>query len=155
MAHVFFENGTSLKIWDFFAHLCGISHQPFTTVFEVLATWSFSAPSRGHIRQILPIITLWALWEERNRSKHDGVEHNIDRVMSRIVSIITTLNKTDLMTYKQWKGDYRVAQFFQAQVIKPSSRPLSLVYWLPPVAGKLKLNVDGSFTSHGTAGGIL
>ncbi|KAG9141589.1 hypothetical protein Leryth_027277, partial [Lithospermum erythrorhizon] len=68
--HVFFSNGIVAKVWDGLASLLGFHHTPFTNDQSVITAWTLSVKTTGHIRQIVPIVTLWALWETRNRRKH-------------------------------------------------------------------------------------
>ncbi|GAA0156706.1 RNA processing factor [Lithospermum erythrorhizon] len=154
--HVFLSNPVAIKIWEFFSLLFGLRHHDYQEVLQVLAAWNISAPCKGHIRQITSVVILWALWEARNRGKHDGVQYSYDRIMSRIVYIISVISQADLLVAKQWKGDLRAAEFFQVQLLAPPRKPPSVVVWHRPDKAQLKMNIDGSFgLNYSAAGGVL
>ncbi|GAA0174515.1 hypothetical protein LIER_27893 [Lithospermum erythrorhizon] len=61
--HVFFTNEVASRVWSFLTGVFGITHAPFTTLINVLTPWSYSVKTQGHVRQVVPIIIIWALWE--------------------------------------------------------------------------------------------
>ncbi|GAA0185366.1 hypothetical protein LIER_32654 [Lithospermum erythrorhizon] len=60
------------------------------------------------------------------------------------------------LEHKYWKGDVRVAEFFQSRVMVKSPRPPTIIRWRKPPAELLKLNIDGYFgLTHCAAGGVI
>ncbi|GAA0152466.1 hypothetical protein LIER_10942 [Lithospermum erythrorhizon] len=89
IAHVFFSNPIADRIWMHFATMIDIAHHNLINVQEALITWSLSASEKGHIRQVVPVVILWALWEARNKAKHHNVKYNFHRILSRINNLLS------------------------------------------------------------------
>ncbi|GAA0157964.1 hypothetical protein LIER_15111 [Lithospermum erythrorhizon] len=156
LEHVFFTNAITNKVWILVASMFGFTHAPYQNVQGAVIAWTLAVNTKGHIRQIIPMVIIWALWEARNQSKHDGTTYTFHKVMSRVMVTTTYICKSCLISYKHWKGDVTMVEHFQAQILVPPPRALSVVTWAKPSIGVLKLNVDGSYgLSHSAAGGVL
>ncbi|GAA0152030.1 hypothetical protein LIER_37404 [Lithospermum erythrorhizon] len=154
--HVFFTNKIAANIWDHFALLFGLPQVLFNNVNQVILHWSLNSNTVGHIRQVMPVIILWVLWEFRNKTKHGELTYEFQNIQKRIEHLIIYLGKTELLQYKHWKGDFNVAVAFGIKVYKPVQKRPYILSWHRPTQGNLKLNIDGSYKlGDAGLGGIL
>ncbi|GAA0161430.1 hypothetical protein LIER_17746 [Lithospermum erythrorhizon] len=119
--HVFFTNQIAIQIWDHFTNLFGVKKAIFTSVPQLL------------------------------KAKHGEQRYTFQGILHRINHTLQILVHTELLHYKQWKGDMNVALLLGAWVYIPRSKPLTIVFWSRPNIGKYKLNIDGFFR-NGVAG---
>ncbi|GAA0172418.1 hypothetical protein LIER_41331 [Lithospermum erythrorhizon] len=129
LQHVFFGSPTAFNIWSYYAELFGIIPSDINNVAQALTVWSLSTDTPGHIRHIVPILILWALWEARNKAKHGERQYSFQAIKKRIDNIIHYIGRADLLHYKHWRGDYNVAVLFKIPVQKPQLRPPQSLKW--------------------------
>ncbi|GAA0160574.1 reverse transcriptase [Lithospermum erythrorhizon] len=154
--HVFFTNPIAQQLWSYFAGLLGKRSTNIQSLQQVLRNWSLSVSTAGHIKQVTPVVILWALWEARNKAKHVAVPYTFERMRGRIMSLLTMISRANLTLLKFWTGDTDMAKKLGAHC-RPVriNRPLPLC-WEKPMNGAIKLNIDAAFKDgRGGYGGIL
>ncbi|GAA0167741.1 reverse transcriptase [Lithospermum erythrorhizon] len=151
LQHVFFTNPVAANIWSSFAEDFGFSSNPITNIQHAFQVWSLCCSTKGHVRQLIPVIILWALWEARNKAIHEHRVFSFKTIRTRIENLLYYLGKADLLHYKHWKGDLHVAQRLNITVYRSPRKPPLLLKWIKPPRGKLKVNTDGAF-KEGFAG---
>ncbi|GAA0153309.1 hypothetical protein LIER_44108 [Lithospermum erythrorhizon] len=112
--HVFFSNPVASQIWSYFARLAGIKSEPLLTVQQALITWSLTVKEKGHIRQVLPVVILWALWDARNNKKHNNYTYTFECICQKITKVLSTLARPTMGHPKFWKGEQILAMHFAA-----------------------------------------
>ncbi|GAA0157951.1 hypothetical protein LIER_15100 [Lithospermum erythrorhizon] len=85
--HVFFTNPIAQQLWSHFASLVGIKSNNIQSIQQLLRIWSLSVNTVGHIKQVIPIVILWAIWKARNKAKHMAIPFSFRRLRSRIISV--------------------------------------------------------------------
>ncbi|GAA0174958.1 hypothetical protein LIER_41825 [Lithospermum erythrorhizon] len=151
LQHVFFTNKVAANIWTSFAEDFGFSSTPITNIHQAFKTWSICCNTKGHVRQLIPVIILWVIWEARNKAIHENRAYTFISIRIRIGNLIYYLGKAELLNYKHWKGDLHVAQKVNITVHRTARKPPIVLKWFKPPSGKLKVNTDGAF-KDGLAG---
>lgn len=93
-----------------------------------------------------------------NKSKYDGVSIKAERVIARVQDLIHLSHLAAPMVKENWKGDLRIARTWNIDLTQQVMRRVKIIFWEPPLAGKLKLNTDGAFlaqNSQASCGGII
>ncbi|GAA0147841.1 reverse transcriptase [Lithospermum erythrorhizon] len=151
LEHIFFSSNIADQVSGHFAQMVGIKHIQFSSIQQVLSAWSLFVSTKGHIRQVIPMVLLLVLWEARNRAKHSAARYSFIQICQRITSILTANGRANMIQAKFWSGDSYLASILGAQtLIKHRARP-TLLSWSPPIKGTLKLNIDAAF-KDGQAG---
>ncbi|GAA0172058.1 hypothetical protein LIER_25959 [Lithospermum erythrorhizon] len=128
----------------------------WVTQEQVLNEWSLPAPYKGHARQLVPVVIIWALWEARNKAKHGTRRYTLANIQARVGNLVYYIGRTDILHLKHWKGDLNVAAEWNVQIFQPIAKPPRLLSWHRPPNGIDKLNVDGAYKNGvGGLGGVL
>ncbi|GAA0175289.1 hypothetical protein LIER_41891 [Lithospermum erythrorhizon] len=138
--HVFFNNTIATNVWKYFAEIFGVSKEKIVNIQQAIKLWSLSCPTKGYIRQIVPVIILWVLWEARNKQKHEGRVYSFQLIQKRIHNIILNIGRTELQNYSHWKGNLYVAVSLNITVLHHKKKRPQVLHWIRPPSGKLKLN---------------
>lgn len=80
------------KIYDYFLHLLGLQHFVFISPNALLRHWRRCAPSRNHIRVLIPCFILWHVWKALNAYRFDSMVFSVDAVIFRVVSYLKLAN---------------------------------------------------------------
>ncbi|GAA0183750.1 hypothetical protein LIER_31107 [Lithospermum erythrorhizon] len=91
--HVFFTNPIAQQLWSHFARLLSKRSNNIHSIHQVLRSWSLSVSVAGHIKQVTPIVILWALWEARNKAKHMAIPYSFARIRGRIMTLLVMNSK--------------------------------------------------------------
>ncbi|GAA0156595.1 hypothetical protein LIER_38300 [Lithospermum erythrorhizon] len=154
--HVFFTNPIAQQLWSHFASLVGIKSNNIQSIQKLLHIWSLSVNTTGHIKQVIPIVILWAIWEARNKAKHMAIPFSFRRLRSRIMSLLIMNSKANMTQTKYWTGDSFIATQLGAHCRSVKHKRPTLLCWEKPEKGALKLNIDAAFKDgRGGYGGIL
>ncbi|GAA0161773.1 hypothetical protein LIER_18010 [Lithospermum erythrorhizon] len=139
LEHVFFTNPVAVRIWAHFAEISGIKHLPFTSVQQILGVWSLSVKVQGHIMQVLPLIILWGIMEDRNKAKPIKAPYTIHSINARITALLAANAMANM----------------QVNVKQEVHLKAHLYSWNKPQHNTLNLNVDASYKRGKTGyGGI-
>ncbi|GAA0157176.1 hypothetical protein LIER_38412 [Lithospermum erythrorhizon] len=154
--HVFFSNHIAEQTWAHYAGLLGIKWDRLNSLQQVMAKWSLSASTKGHIQQVLPIIITWALWEARNNAKHSAARISFQQICSRINKLLIINSKANMQHSKFWAGDSFIGDYLGVTVMVKKQQAPTLCRWERPEAGGLKLNIDATFKGERAGyGGII
>ncbi|GAA0186748.1 hypothetical protein LIER_34036 [Lithospermum erythrorhizon] len=145
LQHVFFTNTVAANIWSSFVEDFGFSPAPITNIHQAFKSWSLCCSTKGHVRQLMPVIILWVLWEARNKAIHENRAYSFITIRIRIENLLFYLGKAELLHYKHWTWDLLVAQRLNITVLRTARKPPIVLKWLKPPSGKLKVNTDGAF----------
>ncbi|PKU60176.1 uncharacterized protein LOC110095807 [Dendrobium catenatum] len=149
--HVFINGPIATKVWIYFDNIFNvITSFHYDSITSLLKDWFL--PIKGHIRNLIPIIICWYLWEIRNNSKHENIGMNALNVIAKVKNKVLQLFVAKLITVDSFKNCIPAAndlglKFIVQLIIKTEK----LVYWKRPVYGCFKLNMDGSY-NNSTAG---
>lgn len=102
LTHVFLFDQVAWEAWAFYARPFRNGLPTDGAIHEWILAWNASSPftSSPHIRNILPLIILWALWGARNEAKFDNAKLTTKNVLSRVKAYLRRLIDTGLMTKK-------------------------------------------------------
>ncbi|GAA0144869.1 reverse transcriptase [Lithospermum erythrorhizon] len=156
LEHVFFSNQIADRVWAHYANLVGMRHVQHTSVQQVIAAWSLSVSTKGHIKQVLPIVILWALWEARNKAKHKAAKYSFQQICHRVHTLLLLISKANMTQRKFWSGDsYLGASLGVTVEVKQQQAP-RLLSWDRPEKNSFKLNIDAAFKENRAGyGGII
>ncbi|KAG9148959.1 hypothetical protein Leryth_023870 [Lithospermum erythrorhizon] len=130
--YVFFTNPVAVRVWAHFAGLVGIRHDNLTTLQQVLSVWSLAISTKGHIRQVTPIVILWALWETRNKAKHNSASYSFAKISSRITQLLICNARANMTQSKYWKGDTFMASKLGVYILPQKCKKPTLLAWEKP-----------------------
>ncbi|XP_059066340.1 uncharacterized protein LOC131061549 [Cryptomeria japonica] len=163
--HLFFRCPFTLQLWHFWwdAWKSQCFHASSLAEFWMrLGRPPSSAPFLQEVWYAGPIFLLWQVWLERNRRIFRGEQLGIQQVWTRIMGMVqeTVKAKSEIILPME-EGDAEIVNRFGIQGISPASacarrgrrvkhRVQRMGKWLPPPAGFLKINTDGS--SRGNPG---
>ncbi|GAA0171131.1 hypothetical protein LIER_25238 [Lithospermum erythrorhizon] len=144
LEHIFLTNPIAKQVWAYFAGLVGIRNSGVSSVQQVITTWSLSVSTAGHIKQVLPIIIFWELWEARNKAKHDSANYSLDNICRRVHNILQVNSKANMTQPKFWTGDSFLTALLGVHVLVTSKKVPTLYKWEKLAAGTHKLNIDAA-----------
>ncbi|MQM12745.1 hypothetical protein Taro_045664 [Colocasia esculenta] len=154
--HLFFRSNTANQVWADLSLLLQFNSMEVVTVADGVTSF-LTHPELTTIARCLArctfMVVLWEIWCSRNMARFQGqdmsAKHIINRTMLSICAISTSFKfqkmpHSWLTTLRQTRnGDQKL------KVNIPT-----VVRWLTPPKGRLKLNVDGAFKkTSGEAGG--
>ncbi|KAJ6684500.1 RETROTRANSPOSON UNCLASSIFIED-LIKE PROTEIN [Salix purpurea] len=160
LEHLFLFCPSVSPIWNFFAAMFSVSLPVDGSIRHCLSAWFFSDDyvSAGHIRIIILLFDLWFIWLERNDVEHRNMSFYPDRIRWKCQGKIFQLFQAGLLKRRNWKGDMKMASFFQCHYVLDKEYSPKIVQWIKPKEHCFKLNVDGSFQGNSDVaggGGIL
>ena len=111
---------------------------------------------KPHVSFIIPCLTLWVIWSERNGKIHRGTLFSAEIVMNQIRQHLQRLTTSGRPGKEQWRGCSIPKEIsVSAWREKPSKRP-RFVRWFLPDVGWIKINTMGKWcTAEAGAGCII
>ncbi|KAL0293653.1 UNVERIFIED_CONTAM: putative ribonuclease H protein, partial [Sesamum radiatum] len=128
LPHLFLHNKVVQEVWNFFAHAFHFLLPCTYNILLFLQAWKHRGQTTTHIRDVIPIITLWNIWTMRNATRHEGSPFKASYIIFKT-------------THSEYKPQKCIA-----------------VYWNKPPDNWLKLNTDGAAKGNpgpAGAGGLL
>ncbi|MQM13372.1 hypothetical protein Taro_046296 [Colocasia esculenta] len=154
--HLFFRSDTADQVWSELSHLLHFSNREVSAVtYGVTAFLARSEiiATSGRLVRCTFMAALWEIWCSRNKARFQDqgmtAKHIINRTMLSIRAICISFKfqkvpQPCLAALHQTEHDMEELK----------SRTPTIVQWITPPSGRLKLNVDGAFMrTSGTAGG--
>ncbi|GAA0151792.1 hypothetical protein LIER_43153 [Lithospermum erythrorhizon] len=117
----------------------------------MLRVWSLSVKVKGHIRQLIPVVILWVLWEARNKAKQASEPYSFQRICSRVSNLLITISKATMTKAEYWTGESFLVSQLGVSVLVPKAKQIRLHSWDKPQEGQPKLNIDVAY-KDGRAG---
>ncbi|MQL72013.1 hypothetical protein Taro_004346 [Colocasia esculenta] len=154
--HLFFRSDTANQVWSELSHLLQFSNMEVSAVTEgvtAFLTHPEIIATTGRLARCTFMAVLWEIWCSRNKARHQDQEmtakHIINSTMLSIRAICISFNFQKIP--QSWLA---VLHQNICGKEKLKIRSPSIVRWLMPPSGRLKLNVDGAFMkTSGRAGG--
>ncbi|RAL47309.1 hypothetical protein DM860_013274 [Cuscuta australis] len=144
-------------VWRHFSMCFGFPHLHSSSVNQHFMNWWLRGNNtiHGFLRKHTPSITCWHIWKHLNAIIHgeisklntDGLINTISRYIYQWVAIKAPKK---LRVKDVWLTNMHLLPIFKTEA------KVHIVKWLAPPKGRLKLNVDASFTPNCQRGvGIL
>ncbi|KAH9701287.1 hypothetical protein KPL71_024943 [Citrus sinensis] len=109
----------------------------------LLLFWRHCAPSRNHLRVLLPCFILWQIWKARNAFRFNSQSFSTDAVIFQVDSDVRLASSAFGFKPPQLKGVLGSCIAEGLRVTAPPRRSIRLVAWTRPLPGVAKLTVDG------------
>ncbi|XP_049378041.1 uncharacterized protein LOC125842768 [Solanum stenotomum] len=153
-----FNNGQfATNVWKSFAAPAGIITDHSSLPQLITQWWSAKASNEAHrlLLHATPIFICWNLWKNRCASRHGGKQSNISRVKYAIYK-----DNYKLMTtcFPHIKWPSRWWDLIQLGEKCTHDTKVTVVKWIKPPDGWVKINTDGSALGNPGkigAGGII
>lgn len=154
--HLFFKSCTANQVWTDLSHLLHFRNLEVTTVAEginsFLARPEIVSPA-GRLMRCTFMAIIWEIWCSRNRARFQNLnmsaKHIVNRSLLAIRAICVSFNFQKIP--QPWLN---VLRQDSTALSSPEIRSPTVVRWIHPPKGRLKLNVDGAFKpTSGQAGG--
>ncbi|MQM20188.1 hypothetical protein Taro_053203 [Colocasia esculenta] len=154
--HLFFRSDTADQVWSELSHLLHFSNREVSAVTDgvtaFLARPEIIATS-GRLVRCIFMAALWEIWCSRNKARFQDqgmtAKHIINRTMLSIRAICISFKFQKVP--QPWLAALHQTEHDMEEL---KSRTPTIVRWITPPSGRLKLNVDGTFMrTLGTAGG--
>ncbi|KAL0909994.1 hypothetical protein M5K25_020913 [Dendrobium thyrsiflorum] len=154
--HVFMQGPVAMKVWIHFNNMFKVlSTTHFNNVGDLLKGWF--TPTKGHIRNIIPVLICWFLWSSRNNAKHENIKMDASTIISKVKNKVFQLFVAKLLKADSFNGFHNVACEF-GLVFGPITVTdnIRLILWKKPSEGCFKLNTDGAKNNFNVGcGGII
>ncbi|KAL0406376.1 UNVERIFIED_CONTAM: hypothetical protein Slati_3951500 [Sesamum latifolium] len=144
LPHLFLHNKVVQEVWNFLAHAFHFLLPCTDNILLFLQAWKHRGQTTTHIRDVIPIITLWNIWTMRNATRHEGSPFKASCIIFKTTQYLQNLHRIKILKNIHWKGDQNAA--FQLHIqISSEHKPQKCiaVYWNKPPDNWLKLNTDG------------
>ncbi|VFQ73495.1 unnamed protein product [Cuscuta campestris] len=143
-------------VWHHFSACVGILHQDSSSINQHFMNWWLRGNNNiyGFLRKHLPGIISWHIWKALNSLLYEDMNSFnpsklIDSISRYTRNWLQMKLPKQLRVFDAWLIGTNLLPKFQSN---PSIR---LVKWLAPPKGRLKLNVDASFTHNPKQGAAI
>ncbi|KAL0283502.1 UNVERIFIED_CONTAM: putative ribonuclease H protein [Sesamum radiatum] len=84
--HLFLHNAHSLEAWGFFASKFQVNIPHTNDIVILIQSWKTSLGTKPHIRDVIPLLILWNIWNLRNESKYEGVAFKASTIIRKTMT---------------------------------------------------------------------
>ncbi|KAL0291297.1 UNVERIFIED_CONTAM: putative ribonuclease H protein [Sesamum radiatum] len=106
---------------------------------------AFSIDTKPHIRDVIPLLILWNIWNLRNDSKYEGVAFKASTIIRKTMTYLHNLQKSGIINTEHVKGDLFSINSLHINIQQKVQRQKAIiVHWRKPPEGWYKLNTDGA-----------
>ncbi|KAL0293316.1 UNVERIFIED_CONTAM: putative ribonuclease H protein [Sesamum radiatum] len=157
--HLFLHNAHSLEAWGFFAAKFQVNIPHTNDIVLLIQSWKTRLGTKSHIRDVIPLLILWNIWNLRNESKYEGVAFKASNIIRKTMTYLHNLQKSGILETDHVKGDLFSISSLHIHIQQKTQRHKAItVHWRKPPEGWYKLNTDGASKGNpgiSGAGGIL
>ncbi|VFQ96192.1 unnamed protein product [Cuscuta campestris] len=156
--HVFIDSPQIMEIWRYFSACLGFLHSSSSSINQHFMNWWLRGNNNnnihGFLRLHLPGIICWHIWKELNDLLYENKSALNLRSLVESISMFVRqwlLVKTPkrLWTTYPWLAAKQLLPSF------PKAPKVRVVKWLAPSKGRLKINIDASFTPMSRRGAAI
>ncbi|VFQ73314.1 unnamed protein product [Cuscuta campestris] len=155
--HVFLDCPQIEEVWKHFSACLGFLHRFSSSINQHFMDWWLRGNCNniyGFLRMHLPGIICWHIWKELNAIIHEGKTDFSSRTLIDSISMfvrqwLAAKIPKKLKGADAWLNEKKLLPFF------PKAHKIRVVKWLAPPKGRLKLNIDASFTSGSKRGAAI
>ncbi|VFQ90276.1 unnamed protein product [Cuscuta campestris] len=155
--HVFIDCPRIEEVWKFFSACLGILHSPSSSINQHFMNWWLRGNNNniyGFLRLHLPGIICWHIWKELNALLHENKaaftsSTLIDSISRFVRQWLNAKSPKKLRIADPWLAANQLLPSF------PQGPRIRVVKWLAPPRGRLKLNIDASFTPMAKRGAAI
>ncbi|KAL0281810.1 UNVERIFIED_CONTAM: putative ribonuclease H protein [Sesamum radiatum] len=156
--HLFLHNAHSLEAWGFFAAKFQVNIPHTNDIVLLIQSWKTRLGTKSHIRDVIPLLILWNIWNLRNESKYEGVAFKASNIIRKTMTYLHNLQKSGILETDHVKGDLFSISSLHIHIHQKTQRHKAItVHWRKPPEGWYKLNTDGASKGNpgiSGAGGI-
>ncbi|KAL0289217.1 UNVERIFIED_CONTAM: hypothetical protein Sradi_7079000 [Sesamum radiatum] len=95
--HLFLHNAHSLEAWGFFASKFQVNIPHTNDIVLLIQSWKTRLGTKSHIRDVIPLLILWNIWNLRNESKYEGVAFKASTIIRKTMTYLHNLQKGGIM----------------------------------------------------------
>ncbi|VFQ73006.1 unnamed protein product [Cuscuta campestris] len=151
------QNPKIEEVWKHFSACLGFLHRFSSSINQHFMDWWLRGNCNniyGFLRMHLPGIICWHIWKELNAIIHEGKTDFSSRTLNDSISMfvrqwLAAKIPKKLKGADAWLNEKKLLPFF------PKAHKIRVVKWLAPPKGRLKLNIDASFTSGSKRGAVI
>ncbi|KAL0444852.1 UNVERIFIED_CONTAM: putative ribonuclease H protein [Sesamum latifolium] len=125
----------------------------------LIQSWKIRIGTKPHIRDVIPLLILWNIWNLRNDSKYEGVVFKASIIIRKTMTYLHNLHKSGIMKTDHAQGDLFAMNSLHIHLQPKAQRQKAIiVHWRKPQEGWYKMNTDGASKGNpgiSGAGGIL
>ncbi|KAL0448791.1 UNVERIFIED_CONTAM: hypothetical protein Slati_1435500 [Sesamum latifolium] len=93
--HLFLHNVHSLEVWGYFASKFQVNIPHTNDITMLIQSWKIRIGTKPHIRDVIPLLILWNIWNLRNDSKYEGVVFKASIIIRKTMTYLHNLHKRD------------------------------------------------------------
>lgn len=155
--HVLSSGEFADEVWRKLSSKLGVRWQEKQAWWDRINIWWARAKRSSQLRCLLgliPCLVTWRLWIQRCRARMEEVYEPVEDVVSSINFWLQHLAKNITKTRILTREEENILKDMGIPCVVSTRSPVHLVTWKKPMAGRVKINVDGSSLGNpGQVGG--
>ncbi|KAL0378660.1 UNVERIFIED_CONTAM: putative ribonuclease H protein [Sesamum radiatum] len=111
----------------------------------LIQSWKIRLGTKTHIRDAIPLLILWNIWNLRNDSKYEGVVFKASLIIRKTMTYLHNLHKSGIMETNHAQGDLFAMNSLHIHLQpKTQWKKAIIVHWRKPQERWYKMNTDGA-----------